>query len=654
MKSTNLFRRDAICYTLSALASIPLATSSVSALTPFSPTKAGSETFKTDVDQPVERVMTAQKMLTAPSPQIEDPNDVKWSSIRGYSSQAFNAYFQKMKSKGYRIIDIEVDMINGQPKYAAVWQYNTDKRKWASLRNLTSEQFSNKWKSYLQSGYRLIDQESYILNGKRFYAGVWIQNKENYTWASYRNVNTTQFTAKFNQFKQKGYRIVDVEAYPSGNSTLYSAIWIKKSGGPAWFSYRNMSKVDYAQRFQDLRSKGYRVMDLESYRRNGQQQYAAIWVKNTNGRGWAARRDMSANGFGNYWKAYRDEGYRLIDFEVYPTSQGTRYAGVWRQNGSRLDWSHKKQVDQAVKTYLKKNGIPGISVAVAENGKTVYARGFGYADLSQQKVAHSGTIYRLASVSKPVSQLLAMRLIEKNKLNLDQSSSSYAPSLPNHHTHAVRQLITHRSGIRHYRGSKPTTNCLTPNNPNWSDKSSTQYPTSVAASGLFQNDPLLYQPGTKQCYSTHAYTVLGAVLEGAAGQSYSSLLKQELSQRLTLPTLRPEYRNISLADRSKIYKSNTSEASRDNLSWKYPGGGLEASVNDLTKLGIQVINGTAVSTDVLKGLWTGSTYSHSGSQNGARSYWRLYISGNKVITILSNRKAGDSRGLADTIGNIIN
>ncbi len=604
-------------------------------------------------------IMTALALVTAfhlvnvkaaTAVPIDDPNTVPWSSIRGYSSQQFGTYFSKKKAQGYRVIDIEVDTIQGKPKYSAVWQYNSDKRGWASWRNLTHQQFSEKWKSYRSQGYRLIDQESYVISGKRRYAGVWVENKEKLSWVSYRNVKTDAFASKFITYKQQGYRMVDIEAYPSGNTTLYAAIWLKEPGGPAWAEYRDMSKDAYAKRFKDFAKKGYRVMDLESYRQKGRQKYAAIWVKNTNGRGWVARRNMTATWYANYWKTYQDEGYRLIDFEAYPTSQGTRYAGVWRQNGSRLNWPHKRQVDKAIKAYRDQNDVPGISVAIAENGKIVYSRGFGYADVGKKKVAHAKTIYRAASVSKAITAVMAMRLQDKNQLDLDRASRSYVTSLPSHHTHNVRQLIRHRSGIRHYKGSKRK-NCEIPNNASWKDSSNTQYATATAALQVFQNDPLMFSPGAKSCYTTHGYTMLGAVLEKAGKRSYAALLQQELSQRLNLPTLRPEYRHQFVAERATIYNGKTTPTSRDNLSWKYTGGGLEASVNDLTRLGIKVINGSAVSTKARKGFWSGSSFSHSGAQRGARSYWRMYFNSNKVISILSNRRSGDPGKLANTIGN---
>ncbi len=586
---------------------------------------------------------------------ISDPNDVNWASIRGLSSNAFGKYFQKKKSQGYRVIDIEVDKIGGQTRYSAIYQKNIDKRGWASLRNLTHEQFSQRWKDYRAKGYRLIDQEAYKIGSQRLYAGVWEENKEKLGWVSYRNVDSAEFSKRFKNYKSQGYRIVDVEAYPSGGKTKYSAIWVKNTAGLGWAEYRDMSKSSYASKFKEFKQKGYRVLDIESYKQGSTQKYAAIWVKNTNGRGWAARRDMDANWFGNWWKTYKDEGYRLVDFEAYPTAQGTRYAGVWRQNGNRLNWSGKTTVDNAIKQYKNENKLAGISVAIARNGKIIYSRGFGFADIENKKVYSADTVSRHASVSKLVTALLTMRLLDLNQISLDKSTRSYVSSLPNHHTHTVEQLMRHRSGIRHYRGSKRK-NCEVPNNSAWKDSSNTQYSTATQAATLFQSNPLMFSPGSKRCYTTHGYTVLGAALEGATNKSFSGLINREINQRLNIPTLKPEFRNQSNPERAKIYSLSNGKsvpAKRDNLSWKYPGGGLESSAIDLTRLGMKVLDGSFVSEKSLNTYSTNNKLSHSGSQRGAKSYWWMNRSDKTVISVLTNQSSGNPGELTKTIEGIL-
>ena len=183
---------------------------------------------------------------------ISDPNEVNWSSIRGLSSDAFGKYFQKKKSQGYRVIDIEVDKIGGKTRYSAIYQKNTDKRGWASLRNLTHEQFSQKWKDYRAKGYRLIDQEAYQTGSQRRYAGVWEENKEKRNWVAYRKVDSSECSQRFKKYKSQGFRMVDVEAYPSGGKTKYSAIWVKNTDGLGWKELRDMSKSTYASKFKEF------------------------------------------------------------------------------------------------------------------------------------------------------------------------------------------------------------------------------------------------------------------------------------------------------------------------------------------------------------------------------------------------------------------
>ena len=585
---------------------------------------------------------------------LDDPNNVGWTSIRGYSSDEYSKYFKKRADGGYLQIDIEVDRIGGKTVYSGVWQKNTDKRKWSSRRDMTHDEFNKRWEDLRKKGYRLIDQEAYRIGNKNRYAGIWVENKEKLKWGSSRNLSSKAFSKKFKEYDEKGYRIVDIEAYKQGNSMKYAGIWVKNDAKLGWSMRRNMSASEYGKRFKDMSDKGYRVADIESYRDGSKQKYSAIWVKNKNKRRWAAYRDMDGTGFSNRWRGLKDEGYRLVDFEAYKGKGGTRYAGVWRQNGSKLSWPHKSAVDKAARDYRKDNGIPGISVAVTENGKIVYSRGFGYADVKNEKAAHAGTIFRLASVSKPLTALIAMRQADKNQLELDDRTRKHASYLPKHHTHTIRQLVNHRSGVRHYKGSDRSDDCIVPDRKKWKDSSKKKYKTAKDASKLIRKDPLMYEPDDRRCYSTHAYTLLAAALEGAGKKSFTSLVSNELSKPFKLGTLATEDVDKNRSERSKIYSSKSKETKRDVLNWKYAGGGMEASIVDMAVLGMRVIENKVVDESTRDEFWGGSSFSHDGSQTGGRSYWRLYFDDNKVITVLSNRRSGDPQDLVNAIADIIN
>jgi len=259
---------------------------------------------------------------------IEDPKSVGWYAYRDLSSSGFSSKFQELKGKGYRLVDVE----EYNKKYSGIWVKNTDNRQWAAWRNLSDSAYKAKFNQLKNSGYRLIDIEAYRQNGKNLYAGVWVKNKENLQWASWRNLTTNGFNQKFQQYKNQGYMLIDVEAYKQGSNNKYAGIWVKNKDNLKWAAWRNLTSSQFSVKFKQYSNAGYRMIDIESYRQGTKQLYAGIWVKNTNGRSWKEYRDQTASGYKKKWTELNAKGYRLIDIEVYSTSKGKRYASIWRQN----------------------------------------------------------------------------------------------------------------------------------------------------------------------------------------------------------------------------------------------------------------------------------------------------------------------------------
>lgn len=588
-----------------------------------------------------------------PSP-ILDPNSVSWLSVRNMTGSQFAAYFDEKARAGYMVLDIEVDEIDGQERVGATWQYNTDNRGWIELRNMSPSEFAAEQVEQITAGYRMIDQEAYTLDGRTQYAAVWIFNTEELEWISYVDKTDAEFATLFNRYSDAGYMMIDVDAYLIGNALLYSAVWVDNVEALAWAEWRDLTSDEFAQKFDEY-SDGYRMIDVESYQVGVNQYYAGIWVENKNGRGWVEWRDMTAKGFGDKWLQLRDAGYRLIDYEVYPTLSGYRYAGIWRQNSERPNWPLKDQVDALGLLEMLLHDVPGMSIAIVQNGTFVYLRGFGYADVGDEVIAHSRTLFRLASVSKAVAGVLSLRLEEQGLIDLDDPSADHIPGLPAFHTHAISQTISNRSGIGAYDEYPSVVGAFT---------------TALAPTMLLWNTPLLNTPGT-YFYSTHAYTFLGASLEGALGDPIGTIFEDQLRAPFDLRTLTMEDRSVPDKFRASLYNTENEEVSADDLSWKRLGGGMEASTYDLARFGVMVENGTILTAASLARMWTppdsqsnyalgwktgehlgAQVVAKDGLQNGARSDIRIYPDDDIVIVVLTNRKEGghDPSQLARDIG----
>lgn len=592
---------------------------------------------------------------------LDQPDqELAWESRRDMSESTYEDKLEELKGKGFRPTDVEI-LGGTSRKYACIWRKNSDNRAWEVRTKLTDTEFHDKWEDMKTKGFRPIDQESHNVLGTTFYGAIWIKNTENLKWASFRKMTSDEFSQKFDEFKGN-YVPVDVDAYDIGGKLYYSVIWVENKDNLDWVEKRNIPKDDFGKQFDEYSDKGYRLYSTESYQRNGNQEYATIWVKEARKRSWYARRDMNETWFHNYWLKYKDLGYRLEDIEVYKTDDGIRYAGVWLENDERVDWKFRNEVQKIVDDYVKKEPTAGMSIAVAVNGKIQFMRGWGFQDVKAQEEAHANTVYRHASVAKAVAGTIAFRLQAKNKLDIAKKTRDYEPRLPNLHTHTVGELLSNRGNVRHYKDNDPAAQSGT----------TEVYPNAYEASKLFSADPLV---AGNYLYSTHGYTLAVAAMEKATGKTYTKIMDDELNNPFDLPTLACEDLTKTVAERSKIYTpdgNGFNELTPKSLSWKFGGGGTESSAYDLARFGIKLLNGDILSKPNMTTMTTkpdnaanyafgwdtgtdnGQTvFAKSGGQPGARAYIRCYPDKKIVIALLCNTSGANIDDLGRSIGGIL-
>jgi len=604
---------------------------------------------------------------------------IGWSSYRDLTSAEFSAKFSEHQKAGYLLIDSDAYETRSGIRYSMVWRKNTDKRGWGAYRDMTSDQYNAKWTDFKKKGYRPHDIESYRINGKQRYAGIWVQNKEKVGWSSKRNLTAKGYSEYFKEQSGKGYRVIDIEVYSTSKGTRYAAIWIENKANIKWAQYRDMDRKNYQAKVDDFGKKGYLMVDYESYKIGSKQYYAAIWEKRS-GYAVQVRTNRTALQYANLWREYRDKGYRLVDFERYKTSSGDRYGGIWIENSSNYRYSRKGELDDLVSQYKTANNLPGISVAVIKDGSTIYRRGFGHADKEAGKVAHGGSIYLLASISKVIGGTIAAKLQQDGQLrngrnvslNLNNPTRSYLTnvrqsdgtrvSLPARHTHTVAQLFSHLACIEHYDGPEPSTQ---------------HYVKAIDALPQIWNASFVSpcNIGTDRNYSTHAHTYIAAVLEQVTGRTSAQLIRSEIAEPYGLSTMRALYSSSSVPsnyDRAKPYRDNNTATSFSNNSWKIFGGGIEASAVDMASFGWKVLNGnivTAATRDNV--LWNrvnpnrnnGIAWDirsrdgrrvaeHGGSWTGALTLLRVYRDDGLVIAVLSNRRNHTSGSLGSLTSDI--
>ena len=622
-------------------------------------------------------VLTAAPTASAhpvQSSKAFDPDEVGWGAVHGRTFADFQQDFAAYDKAGYLVVDLEADTFGGDLRVGAAFQYNTDKRGYLVKTRMTEADYAQ-WTEWADvHDFRMVDLETYVLDGARHYAAAWVQNVEGLTGDDHHDLTYAQFVDYYEDQKRLGRMPVDFDAYQTPAGTRYALIWIDNPEHLGWRLHGDLSEAEYAQRFDEYRDAGLRPVVLDSV--NGSstggagQRYGGIWIENANKRYWVSNRDMTGPQYANRWHRTVDLGYRQIFTGRYQTAAGVRYAAIWRANTDRPAWPLRASIDAKVDGLI--GSTPGVSVSVVRNGKAVYQRGFGHADVANGVWMDSDHVLRTASVAKAIAGILTLRLEEQGVLSRKDPVASDVPGLPAQHGGTTyEQLVSNRGCVRHYANAVTDPAAAAAD----ATMATTDYATAGAAAPMFWADPLVpgCTVGVNDSYSTHGYTVAAAGMEAASGGTpVALLLRQRLCDPLGLTTLRQEEPGDASVRRSKIYDGAASvEVPRDRISWKTLGGGLETTPKDLTRLGSQLLAGAVLSPANVTYLWKGTGWGYAygfgigtesghrrvaknGSQRGADSFLLIYPDDGIVIAVMANRRAlGGGTAPAEAIANEI-
>ncbi len=164
------------------------------------------------------------------------------------------------------------------------------------------------------------------------------------------------------------------------------------------------------------------------------------------------------------------------------------------------------------------------SLSLYQNGQPVYERAFGHMDDADGELvpADLDTRYRIGSISKTFTAVLAMQLVEEGVISLDTKVSDYFPDVPNADKITVEHLLRHRSGLFNITNS--------PDYPTWMSRPHTRDEMMARIEKLAVN----FEPGAKFEYSNSGYILLGYLLEEASGQTYAELVEEKIAGPLDL------------------------------------------------------------------------------------------------------------------------
>ena len=295
---------------------------------------------------------------------------------------------------------------------------------------------------------------------------------------------------------------------------------------------------------------------------------------------------------------------------------------------------------------------PGATVMVVRDGKPIFAKGYGLANLDTKSPCTTNTNFRLASVTKQFTAMAIMILAERNQLSLGESLTAFFPEFPAYgKAITVRHLLTHTSGLIDYEDVIPE---------------GTTIPVldQDVLRLLMKQDKTNFTPGSQYRYSNSAYALLALIVEVRSGQTFARFLKENIFEPLKMTsTLAYEEGFSSVPNRAfgHTLKSNRWLRTDQSLTSAVLGdGGVYSSVTDLARWDQALYKSKLVSEPMLRVAFSpltptdkpGRSYGfgwyiteyrgvkeiyHSGETIGFRTRLIRYPEKNFTIIILANR-----------------
>jgi D-alanyl-D-alanine carboxypeptidase len=328
------------------------------------------------------------------------------------------------------------------------------------------------------------------------------------------------------------------------------------------------------------------------------------------------------------------------------------------------------RLDSIGRAIVASNATPGLAVAVTQGNHILFERAYGATAIENgTPVTTGGTIFRIGSITKQFTAAAIMRLIEQERLSLDDSITRFLPNYPTqNHLITVRHLLNHTSGIRDY----------TQAGPRWFSRVADDL-THDEVLALFRDVPLNFAPGERFQYSNSGYFLLGMIIERITGRPYGAYVQQELTGPIGLKNTVYCPNSPSEGHARGFRPSPSGPVPAPPVSMThvfYAAGSLCSSAVDLAQWAHALASGRVISADSYRQMTTADTRTsgeplpygyglvpdeffgvkavvHPGGQIGYSAALWYYPEPDIAVAVLANSEAANAASIANQLSRIV-
>lgn len=261
------------------------------------------------------------------------------------------------------------------------------------------------------------------------------------------------------------------------------------------------------------------------------------------------------------------------------------------------------EVDKYVRLEMAQQHIPGLSLCVIRDGRVIKAQSYGLANVELNVPATLETEFSIASMTKSVTAIAVMLLVQDGKLGLDDRISKYFSGLPdNWQAITIRHLLTHTSGIKDHFHDFPFPTVKLDRKLEYTDE---EFLKAHFDAGLN------FKPGAQWAYSGSGFTLLGMIIQKVTGKPYADFLRERIFAPLGMTRTHVISVNGIIPNRAAGYRWVDGALRNGNYTGQTFSGGADVSLlttaSDLARWDVALSSKGLWQETSVKEMWTPAT-----------------------------------------------
>ena len=282
-----------------------------------------------------------------------------WEARHNLTADDFQTTFDDMTRSGFMPAEVNFVAAGTDHRYTAVWVQNAS-ASWEARSNLTGTELQGYFDQLTPKGYMPTEIAAFTVDGEPRFAAVWEQ-RPGVVWEARYGLNNTELQDYFDRLVPKGYMPTEISAYTVNGEARFAVVWIKQQGA-VWESRSDLTAAQFQGYFDELSPKGYIPTEMYAYYDEGILKYGGIWQK-VSGTTWEARYGLSAAEYQSTFNKMTADNYAPYVVSSYIADNKVQYCGAWRKQYQPVYSSSPAKAADAPATILPQSKKKQLSIS---------------------------------------------------------------------------------------------------------------------------------------------------------------------------------------------------------------------------------------------------------------------------------------------------